>query len=157
MSAHILVCSPVSLLSGDQVNGHFLERENYSIWIRELPEDNEYYLGLRGVFNRWPAWSFIYALTDSEYALHLDILPERLVADAGVTDELSDDAFSALAQGLAEITSNWATHYVLYISDNPQPVEENILSVTRRNLAAAIKSQTDSIFLLPDVLIEVSS
>lgn len=85
------------------------------------------------------------------------MLPEWLVADAGVADELSDDAFSAFAQGLAEITSNWPTPYALYISDNPQPVEENILSVTRPHLAAAIKSQTDSIFLLPDVLIEVSS
>ncbi|MGX1785721.1 hypothetical protein ACWIGM_03230 [Bosea sp. NPDC055332] len=157
MSAHILVCSPVPLPLRDPATGLLVERENYSIWLRELPRDNEYYLGLRGAFNRWPTWSFIYALTDSAFALHLDLLPEWLVADAGITDELSDEAFGAFAQGLAEIIAEWSAPYVLYISDSPQPVEENILSVTRPKLAAAIKSQTDSIFWLPDVLIEVTS
>ncbi|MCV9941043.1 hypothetical protein OIU35_32225 [Boseaceae bacterium BT-24-1] len=157
MSAHILVCSPVSLPLRDTVTGLLVERESYSIWLRELPKDDTYYSELRKAFSRWPTWSFFYAVTDSAFGLHLDLLPEWLVADAGVADELSDDAFGAFAHGLVDVTAEWPTPYVLYISDNPQPVEENLLSVTRSKLAAAIKSQTDSIFLLPDVLIEVSS
>lgn len=156
MSEHILVCSPVALQMRDAATGLLAERDGYSIWLRRFPETDPYYTRLSKAFSQEPTWSFFYALTDSPDSLHLEKLPERLVADAGVSDQLSDAAFDAFGEGLAEIVSAWPTPYALYISENPQQSEKNTVLITQANLALAIRAQTDSIFWLPDVLITVT-